>query len=213
MTSTSAADLQWSVRGVGQGKADGGPVNWTFEWDFLDDDGDIVWHDCTYVIQADAFDAQGRSGATRAVTVVLNRRQPLAPNNLDGGRNGNADFVDLLWTPIPNATSSATGCSAATRRVCSVHRSRATGRGPQPMSRTPAAWTTRRRLPGRSTTRSAAVDHLNASGALREGDDSTQITVDGTNTVPSVPQNLTSCVGGSPTASAPTANRRPPACS
>jgi prepilin-type N-terminal cleavage/methylation domain-containing protein len=56
-TSTSAAELTWSVNGDSQGKANGGPKIWDFQWDFDDSDGNVVYYDCKYSIQADGFDA------------------------------------------------------------------------------------------------------------------------------------------------------------
>src|SRR5215212_5834569 len=100
-TSTFAADLTWSVSGDSQGKANGGPTSWTFTWDFVDGSGNTLYYDCKYFIQADGFDAEGRAGSPRVLTVILNRREPIAPSDVIGGRNGSGDRVDVQWTPSP----------------------------------------------------------------------------------------------------------------
>ena len=49
-----------------------------------------IYYDCTYVIQAEAFDGQGRSGAPYAKTVRLNRMLPLKPAGSPGGATATA---------------------------------------------------------------------------------------------------------------------------
>ena len=100
-TSGFAADLTWSINGDSQGKANGGPTSWNFTWDFLDSNGDIAYYDCKYFIQADGFDAEGRAGAPRVLSVILNRREPIKPTPVVGGRNGSGDRVDIQWNPNP----------------------------------------------------------------------------------------------------------------
>ena len=101
-TSTSAANVTWSVSGKTTGDATGGPKTWMFDWDITDaSTGVPIYYDCTYVIQADAFDSQGRSGAPFAKTVRLNRMLPVKPEGFAGGRNGNGNFVDLAWVDEP----------------------------------------------------------------------------------------------------------------
>ena len=91
--------MEWSVNGDPQGNASrvgASDRNWTFTWNLS---SPTYFHDCTYIVQADAFDDQGRSGNPKAVTVVLNRALPQAPADLEGGRNGAGNSVDLWWKP------------------------------------------------------------------------------------------------------------------
>jgi prepilin-type N-terminal cleavage/methylation domain-containing protein len=100
-TSTSATTVNWLFAGSVQGQAvaqDESGKAWEFTWDL---ESPTPVYDCTWVIGAEAFDQEGRSGAPKAVTVVLNRSRPAAPASLEGGRNGNASggvhMVDLEW--------------------------------------------------------------------------------------------------------------------
>ena len=95
--------MTWSVSGKAKGQATGGPKTWKFDWNITTPGTPRVpiYYDCTYVIQAEAFDGQGRSGAPYAKTVRLNRMLPLKPSGFAGGRNGNANFVDLAWVTNP----------------------------------------------------------------------------------------------------------------
>jgi hypothetical protein len=88
------------VGGVPQGTADAVGTSrrlYTFQWAIEGDANGRYWEDCTYVVQAEAFDDKGRAGAPRALTVVLNRTVPAVPAQLEGGRNGNGSMVDLQW--------------------------------------------------------------------------------------------------------------------
>jgi prepilin-type N-terminal cleavage/methylation domain-containing protein len=100
-TSASAETVNWSVGGEPKGVADGSLTTWDFKWELDEPDGTPLYHDCTYVVQADAYDDQGRSGTPRARTVVVNRRRPVPPIGFDGGRNGSGDYVDLQWLHSP----------------------------------------------------------------------------------------------------------------
>ena len=100
-TSSSAEGVKWMVGGEPQGTATGASINWDFTWKLDKPDGTPLYHDCTYIVQADAFDSQDRAGTPRARTVIVNRRAPLAPTGLDGGRNGSSGFVDLQWVQNP----------------------------------------------------------------------------------------------------------------
>ena len=117
VTSGSAADLTWSVNGDSQGKANGGPTNWNFTWDFTKsgaDPNNIVYYDCKYFIQADGFDAEGRAGAPRILTVVLNRREPYrAGRRRRRAATARATASTSTGPRTPSATSSATGSIAA----------------------------------------------------------------------------------------------------
>jgi prepilin-type N-terminal cleavage/methylation domain-containing protein len=100
-TSKSAEGVKWMVGGEPKGSATGSSINWDFTWNLDNPDNTPLYHDCTYVVQADAFDSQDRSGTSRSRTVVVNRRRPIAPRRFGGGRNGSAGFVDLQWVQNP----------------------------------------------------------------------------------------------------------------
>ena len=100
-TSTAANTVNWLVAGSVQGEAtqtDLAGRAWEFTWNL---DTPDFWPDCTYVVGAEAFDEDGRSGAPKAVTVVVNRSLPTAPPDFEGGRNGNGGMVDLEWRKAP----------------------------------------------------------------------------------------------------------------
>jgi prepilin-type N-terminal cleavage/methylation domain-containing protein len=194
-TSTSAAQVTWSLKGALQGDATGGPVLWEFTWDFVDDSNNILWYDCNYSIQADGFDNQGRAGAPRALTVILNRRAPIAPTNVDGGRNGSGDRVDLQWSTNPE-------CDVAGYRV---YRSTDPSQDGDPITCLDQAEPT-------YTIEDECIDETAPAGVAlyyrvravdklqdltpREGDFSAQVVVDGVNVLPTVPQGINTCVGG-----------------
>ena len=198
-TSGSAAELTWSVNGDSQGKADGGPTTWTFDWDFVDSDGNTVYYDCKYFIQADGFDAEGRAGAPRILTVVLNRREPFAPADVIGGRNGSGDRVDVSWSPNPECDvigyrlyRSTDPTLLGTKVDCPD------SEAPDPTVTT-KGWCVDEAAPasGPLYYRVVGVDTL-ANGSLREGTQSTQLVVPaaGGNSLPTVPQGVTTCLGG-----------------
>src|SRR5215218_8896295 len=173
ITSGFAAELTWSVNGDSQGKANGGPTNWDFTWNFTNggaDPNNIVYYDCKYFIQADGFDAEGRAGAPRVLTVILNRREPIAPTDAVGGRNGSGDRVDIHWTPNPECDvigyrvyRSTSSASLGTQVNCPDPAAPATGV-------TTKAWCVDETAPasGPLYYRVVAIDTL-ASGSLREG--------------------------------------------
>ena len=198
-TSTSAADLTWSVNGDSQGKANGGPKNWDFQWDFDDADGNPIYYDCKYSIQADGFDAEGRAGAPRILSVVLNRREPYAPVDVTAGRNGSGDRVDVRWSP--NSECDVVGYRVYRSTDPTVLGTQVTCPDPAApdTSVTTKDWCVDETAPatGPLYYRVVGVDTL-ASGALREGTRSTEATVgpSGGNSLPTVPQGVTSCLGG-----------------
>ena len=203
VTSGFAADLTWSVKGDSQGKANGGPVNWNFTWNFTDggtDPNNIVYYDCKYFIQADGFDAEGRAGAPRVLTVILNRREPIPPVDVVAGRNGSGDRVDIHWSPNPECDvvgyrvyRSAVAGTLGTQVTCP------TDPNAPAASVTTRDWCVDDSAPatGPLYYTVVGVDTL-ASGALREGSHSTQASVpaSGGNSLPTVPANITSCIGG-----------------
>jgi prepilin-type N-terminal cleavage/methylation domain-containing protein len=198
-TSTWATELTWSVNGDSQGDASGGPTDWDFRWDFLDSDGNIVYYDCKYFIQADAFDDEGRAGAPRVLSVILNRREPVAPGNVVGGRNGSEDRVDIQWNLNPECDiegyrlyRSTDPASLGTPVSC-----------PDPLAPDPSLTTKSHCVDEEAPAsgplyyRVVGVDTL-ASGSYREGTPSAAVTVpaSGGNSLPSAPTNVTTCLGG-----------------
>lgn len=95
-TSAVAESVSWTVNGAKRQNAEGSDLTWSFGWDLGPVDAPEVF-DCTYVLQAEAFDETGRSGAPKAVTISVNRRQPFAPPGFTAGRNLNGGLVDISW--------------------------------------------------------------------------------------------------------------------
>jgi prepilin-type N-terminal cleavage/methylation domain-containing protein len=199
-TSTAAAELDWTVDGAAQGKAD--PIGssdrkFEFFWDIEGSAGGRYWDDCTYVVQAEAFDDKGRAGSPKAMTIVLNRRVPFAPKQLEGGRNGNGDMVDLQW-------KGNTECDVLGYHV---YRSTAGSAGPwtpvtclgQTGSYLEATSCIDDQAPAGGTLSYyvAAVD-TDSAGSVRNGDASDVLDIQTGNSVPSQPTNLTACLGGTP---------------
>ncbi len=199
-TSTSAANVTWSVSGKTTGDATGGPKTWTFDWDITNaSTGVPIYYDCTYVIQADAFDSQGRSGAPFAKTVRLNRMLPVKPSGFAGGRNGNGNFVDLAWVTNPECDVVGyrvyTGNSAATitTPVTCLGESSATldAQADECIDNAPA---------GNVWYKLVALDTPSGGGAPREGTATNPLAIGPTagNNVPTAPTTLSSCIGGDP---------------
>jgi prepilin-type N-terminal cleavage/methylation domain-containing protein len=206
-TSTDASELQWSVDGAGQGDADpvgGSNRQFEFLWDIEGDSGGRNYDDGTYVIQAQAFDDKGRSGSPKALTVVLNRALPRAPQPLQGvelgGRNGNGDMVDMLWKA--NTERDVLGY-----RV--YHSTVAGGPSGGPWTQVTCFGQVDSYVEDSSCLDEGApssdplyyyvvaVDTAAGTGALQNGDKSF-LTVNSGNTVPTKPVNVSACVGGSP---------------
>jgi prepilin-type N-terminal cleavage/methylation domain-containing protein len=203
VTSTFAAELNWSVNGDSQGKANGGPTNWTFQWNFVNG-SEILYYDCNYFIQADAFDNEGRAGAPRVLSVIVNRIPPVAPTNFVGGRNGSGDRVDLRWNPNPECDvigyrvfRSADPASTGTAINCNLG-------APDPTLTTNVSCVDEAAPPGPLYYRVVGVDS-DQTGNPRNGTVSAQLTVPatGSNSLPSTPANLTTCTGGQPGCNGP----------
>jgi prepilin-type N-terminal cleavage/methylation domain-containing protein len=200
-TSTSAAQVTWSVSGQSQGDATGGPKVWSFDWDITDTStGEPIFYDCTYVIQADAFDAQGRSGAPYAKTVRLNRMEPIKPEGFAGGRNGNGNVVDLRWVSNPECDIVGykvyRGDSAATitTPVTCIGRT-------EVVLDAKADECIDNPDPTDVYYQVVALDSAPGSGAPRESvnrSDILHVEPTSANVVPSAPENLSACVGGQP---------------
>jgi prepilin-type N-terminal cleavage/methylation domain-containing protein len=197
-TSTDASELDWSVDGAAQGAAarTGASLRkFNFTWNIDGGGGGRYYDDCTYVIQAEAFDDKGRAGSPKALTVILNRAPARAPLQFEGGRNGYKDFVDLRWKASPE-------CDVLGYRV---YRSTGSSSGPWTqvdcLGQVGTYVTVSNCLDeGAPATNPlwyavAGVDTHPATGALRPGTLSV-LSVPTGNTVPTKPANLSACVGG-----------------
>ena len=186
------------MSGKAKGQATGGPKTWFFDWDITDPStGDPIYYDCTYVIQADAFDSQGRSGAPFAKTVRLNRMLPLKPSGFAGGRNGNGTFVDLAWVTNPECDvvgyriySGNSAATITTPVTCLGAASATLDAEADECIHDPGA--------GDVWYKIVALDTPSAGGAPREGTASDPLAIGPVsgNNVPSAPTNLSSCIGG-----------------
>jgi prepilin-type N-terminal cleavage/methylation domain-containing protein len=206
-TSTSAAEVNWSVSGDARGKANGSGTLFDFAWKFLDANGELAVYDCTYVVQADAFDEQGRSGTPRARTVVVNRMAAIAPDDVRGGRNGNGSDVDVQWVPNPECDvrgyrvfRSTSPTSLGTQVACL---------GQADPEYTTAASCLDPGAPAGTLYYSVVGVDLAPNGSLRNGAQSKQVVVGGANVLPTVPTGLSSCVGGEVDCNDPTGEPAP----
>jgi prepilin-type N-terminal cleavage/methylation domain-containing protein len=201
-TSDPSSSVNWLLAGSVQGQAesqDDSGVVWDFTWDL---EGSSPSHDCTWVVGAEAFDEDGRTGAPKAVTVVLNRRRPPAPADFEGGRNGNTSgsgvhMVDLEWKDVADCdvlgyqVQRKVGSGAFATIQClgqplaAEHHTDVTCLD----ETAPANETLRYRVRG--------VDTL-PGGGLGFGDPAEILIDDNTQTPPDPPTNLTACVGGTP---------------
>src|SRR5205823_14329000 len=136
--------------------------------------------DGSSLIGAKAVDGYGQSGASRALTIVINRRVPYPPPHLEGGRNGSV--VEFQWSPNKE------GDIAGYR----VYRQPASGSPVQVCALTQATSCRDTSPPADDalTYFAVAVDK-DAQGNLREGQHSEAITVHATNNPPPAPSQLT----------------------
>jgi prepilin-type N-terminal cleavage/methylation domain-containing protein len=201
-TSTSAFSVNWLVSGAVQDKADqvdGAGRKWSFTWNL---DSPSYFHDCTYVVGAEAFDEEGRSGAPKAVTVLVNRFRPVAPQGFEGGRNGNSGggihMVDLEWRG--NAECDVLGYQVQREENGSGAWTDVECLGqPAGLGYHEETTCTDTTAPAGSTLRYRvrAVDTL-PGGGLGLGDFAGPIPIDEGNNAPEAPTGLTACLGGSP---------------
>jgi prepilin-type N-terminal cleavage/methylation domain-containing protein len=198
LTSTSAAEVTWSVSGKIQGKATGGPKTWKFDWD-IGLSTAPKFYDCTYVIQADGFDTGGRSGAPLSKTVRLNRMTPVKPTPFTGGRNGNGNYVDLNWVQNPECDvvgyrvyRGSTSTTITTPVTCVGESSATLGPGKDGCIDDPGA--------GDVYYQVVALDTTTNGSTVREGvrSDFLHVGPASANALPSTPANLSACVGGQP---------------
>jgi len=188
-TSATAAEVSWSINGSRLGQAAGSGTSWTFNWSI----GPVntpTFVDCTYVVQAEAFDDKGRAGSPNALVVTLNRRIPFAPPNFAGGRNLNGNRVDIQWD---------------TNAECDIQRYEVY-RGTSPASIDTHVCTTDLGEKTECVDEDAPAGQLyyqvlavdkNASGADRAGDRSAALPiVEGNDEAPTTPTNFAVCTGG-----------------
>lgn len=203
-TSTAAAGVNWSVDGDMQGSASGNLVDWTFEWQLDNPDGTPRFYDNTYVVQATGVDDKGRSGAPKALTIVVNRRKPFAPASFEGGRNGNGNRVDLQWHASLEGDvlgyrvyRSGSSTSLGSRVTCfgqasaNYHGETSCLDESAPAPGSPVYY------------RVVAVDKDPDTGALREGDWSPPLLMVEDNRPPTEPTELVACTGGQPDCNGP----------
>jgi Prokaryotic N-terminal methylation motif len=189
-TSGVAEQVTWSVNGVPLGDAEGSDTDWEFDWDLGDVDAP-AFHDCNYVLQAEAFDDKGRAGATKALTVTLNRRAPFAPSSFAGGRNLNGDRVDVQWDGLPECDVQryevyrGTAPEAVDTLVCT----RELGEKTECVDESAPA--------GQLYYEVVAVDK-DELGVDREGDRVQIAIVEGNGEPPATPSNVLVCTGGNP---------------
>ena len=190
---SSAEGVKWSVGGEPKGNATGSSINWDFTWDLDKPDGTPLYHDCTYVVQADAFDSQDRAGTPRARTVILNRRAPVAPTGL---RRRPQRLGRLRGPPVgPEPRVRRQGLPRVPQHDRRRPRKRDhLHRRDRPtitedikcLDDPPAGW---------QFYTVVALDLPTGSSTPREGDPSTQIAVGDPSDRPPAPTNVSLCVG------------------
>lgn len=196
-TSTVADSVSWTVNGANRANAEGSDLSWDFEWNLGPVNAPKVF-DCTYVLQAEAFDGSGRAGAPKALTVVVNRRQAFAPPGFVAGRNLQDDLVDIRWAR--NRECDVKGyrvyrgesAESIDELVCTIDAGEPTEciDDPTPGDPNPATFPLYYEV--------VAIDS-NVSGGDREGDRSAPRVVDAGNVqAPTVPSGVTVCSGGNP---------------
>jgi hypothetical protein len=180
-TSRTPAAVSWLLDGDNQGTASGSGTAWNFGWSLGPPDTPKVF-DGSYIVGARAVDANGTSGATRTVTITVNRRQPFPPTGVAAGRNGTV--VDIEWRPnkerdvLGYRVYRSTG--SGWTQVCPTSGNVVTGTTCQDFTPPPT---------GTLQYYVVAVD-TKTDGTLREGDQSSTVTVTTGNTRPNPPTNL-----------------------
>lgn len=170
--SLAPVTVSWTIDGSVQGDALGSGTAWSFIWPIQN----LV--DGTYLVGARAFDASGRSGPARSLTVTLNRFLPLAPTGLAAGRNGSV--VELEW--LANRERDIAGYR--------VYRD-GTLVASCPLSTDTSCQDTSPPGSPLLTYRVVALDRDPVTGNLREGATSLPVTVTQLNHAPNAPTGLT----------------------
>lgn len=188
-TASTPASVSWSINGDTRGTASGTGTSWNFQWPIS------TVSDGTYVVHAQAFDAEGRSGISFSRTVVLNRSVPAAPGGFAGGRNGTPGHVDIEWlaSTEPDVVgyrvyrSSAAGAKGT--RACP-----ASSAGADAVTQTTQCVDTGAALLTTQHYVIAAVD-LDAAGNKREGASSPVLSAPLGNLQPLTPLGVLLCLG------------------
>lgn len=200
-TSLSSRNVDWSINGAKKGTATGSGLSWSFVWqlDATKSDGSPVYPDCTYTLEAEAFDNLDRSGAAKALTVNLNRDDALAPTGFEGGRNLNESRVDLQWLPGPECDlrgyrvyrGTSTGAINTLVSSCSIATPDVTQCVDEDAPEPAAEQTLYYQVVG--------LDSDPATGNPRESAHKSPIlTISEGNTQPSAPPTVSACAGGNP---------------
>lgn len=208
-TDLPAAQVNWSINGSVQGAATGSNKNWSFNWPLVKADGSLNFFDGTYVVRAEAFDDEGRSGTPKSYTMVVNRIPPLAPVNVEGGRNLNGNRVDVEWQASPEpdvvgyrvyrSTVLPTPTALGTRVVCfGTSAGDAFQTGTSCLDESAPAPVTVLGIPVNTLYYTVVALDRTSTGALREGLLTTSAQIVEGNTAPTQPTGLTACTGGAP---------------
>jgi len=141
-TTRPAATVGISINGspIGAATMGASATSWSYSWELgtmappaATDPANGEVLDGTYVVSARALDTYGSAGATRAVTVTVNRRVPFPVKRFRGGlRGGSTGDVDFEWTlnrerdiigyrvfrDVPGTTADIEVCALAIRTAC-----------------------------------------------------------------------------------------------
>lgn len=207
-TDLPAQTVLWSINGAVQGSASGSGTSWSFDWPFFAN-GSLTVFDGTYLVRAEAFDDEGRSGTTGLETVVVNRMVPLPPTGVEGGRNLKDNFVDVEWhanpehdvvgyrvyrstvVPVPGALGTRVTCAGPEAGAQYMTKTACLDQGaPAPV--------TVLGIPVASLYYTVVAVDRAPNGDLREGLPTTATQIAEGNTAPTKPTGLTACTGGAP---------------
>lgn len=100
-TTSVPSHVAWLIDGASQGLvctgcSGRGPFNFTWTLDA----GGNVTEDGAYLVAAEAYDRYNVSGASRSLTILVNRSRPIAPRDFAGGRQPD-NSVEFEWLPNP----------------------------------------------------------------------------------------------------------------
>jgi prepilin-type N-terminal cleavage/methylation domain-containing protein len=183
-TATVAAAVRFTVDGSVVETVTPTGASVSFDWEIDTEDGFYV--DGTYVVAATALDAAGLAGATRSLTVKLNRFAPDPPTGVAGGWNATREGVEVEWSQNDEAD------------VVGYRVYRGTGAGaPEVVCATDATVTEcfddshGEPLAPSYDYHVVALDEVSETGAQREGQPSATFPVAPTENRPSPPATLT----------------------